>query len=221
MVITHAVTLSAPAGAGIGQNGVVSDAAFDEFSFLPAQADAIGVPVPPVRRVTHRLADGRTVSALRYGDPAAPVEVTFLHGAGLNAHTWDTTVLHAGLAALVVDLPGHGDSAWRDDAQYTGRTLAADVEPAIREWADGRAQVLVGHSLGGLTAASLAARHPELVRELVLVDISPASTRTGQRRRSARSSPAPPTGPAARNSSIERSRSAWAVRARQPREGCR
>ncbi|EZP25980.1 alpha/beta fold hydrolase [Microbacterium oleivorans] len=151
----------------------MSDAAFDEFSSLPAQADAIGVPVPPVRRVTHRLADGRTVSALRYGDPAAPVEVTFLHGAGLNAHTWDTTVLHAGLAALVVDLPGHGDSAWRDDAQYTGRTLAADVEPAIREWADGRAQVLVGHSLGGLTAASLAARHPELVRELVLVDISP------------------------------------------------
>ncbi|CAL4860468.1 alpha/beta hydrolase [Microbacterium sp. MM2322] len=151
----------------------MSDAAFDEFSYLPAQADAIGVPVLPVRRVTHRLADGRAVSALRFGAADTPPEVTFLHGAGLNAHTWDTTVLHLGLPALVLDLPGHGDSSWREDAQYTGQTLAADVAPAIREWTGGQPQVLVGHSLGGLTAAALAARHPELVRELVLVDISP------------------------------------------------
>ena len=151
----------------------VSDAAFDEFSYLPAQADALGIPVPPVRRLTHRLGDGRVISALRFGDSGSAPPVTFLHGAGLNAHTWDTTVLHLGLDALVLDLPGHGDSSWRDDARYTGRTLAADIEPAIREWTGGVAQVLVGHSLGGLTAAALAARHPDLVRSLVLVDISP------------------------------------------------
>ncbi len=33
--------------------------------------------------------------------------------------------------------------------------------------------MLVGQSLGGLTAASLAATHPELVRALVIVDITP------------------------------------------------
>ena len=80
----------------------------DEFSFLPAQAAelrAAGTPaeVPPVRRLTHALPDGRTVSALAYGD--APPVVTFLHGAGLNAHTWDTTVLALGLPALALDLP--------------------------------------------------------------------------------------------------------------------
>ena len=37
----------------------VSDDAFDEFSYLPAQGDALGVPVPPVRRLTHSLPDGR------------------------------------------------------------------------------------------------------------------------------------------------------------------
>ncbi len=154
----------------------MSDAAFDEFSFLPGQADAAGVAVPPVRRLAHGLPDGRTVGALQYGAPGAsrfaPPGVTFLHGAGLNAHTWDTTVLALGLPALVLDLPGHGDSSWREDATYSGATLAADVAPAVAAWTD-RPQIVVGHSLGGLTAAALAATHPELVAALILVDISP------------------------------------------------
>ncbi|MBN9213932.1 MAG: hydrolase [Microbacterium sp. SCN 70-200] len=148
----------------------------DEFSFLAAQAAEIGVAVPPVRRLNHTLADGRVVSALEYGDAAtgafgAPV-VTLLHGAGLNAHTWDTTILALGLPALSLDLPGHGDSSWRDDAAYVGRTLAADIADPITAWTDA-SQVLVGQSLGGLTAAALAASHPELVRALVIVDITP------------------------------------------------
>ncbi len=148
-----------------------SDAFDDEFQYLPAQAAALGLAsVPSVTRIAHALPDGRTVSALRFGE-GEPV-VTFLHGAGLNAHTWDTTILALGLPALAVDLPGHGDSSWRDDAAYTGRTLAADLHEAIAAWTD-RPQVLVGQSLGGLTAAALAATHPELVRELVVIDITP------------------------------------------------
>ena len=141
-----------------------------EFSFLDGQARSLSVAVPSVRRVSLPLADGRTLSALRYGDD--PVEVTLLHGAGLNAHTWDTTVLALGRPALSIDLAGHGDSSWREDANYTGRTLAADVIEALRAWTD-RPQVLVGQSLGGLTAAAVAARAPELVRDLIVVDITP------------------------------------------------
>ncbi|QRY41636.1 alpha/beta hydrolase [Microbacterium hominis] len=149
----------------------------DEFSFLAAQAAELGIDAPPpVRRLTHTLPDGRTVSALHYGDPTtgafAPPQVTLLHGAGLNAHTWDTTVLALGLPALAVDLPGHGDSSWRADATYAGGVLAADIAPAIAAWAPA-AQVLVGQSLGGLTGAALAAAHPDLVRELIVVDITP------------------------------------------------
>jgi len=149
----------------------------DEFQFLPAQAATVGADaIPPVRRLTYSLPDGRVVSALQYGDAAtgefAPPVVTFLHGAGLNAHTWDTTVLALGLPALSVDLPGHGDSSWRSDAAYAGRPLAVDIAGAVAEWTAGP-QVLVGQSLGGLTAAALAATDPELVRALVVVDITP------------------------------------------------
>lgn len=150
---------------------------FDEFSFLSAQAAGIGVTaIPPVRRLTLPLPDGRTVSALHYGDPVtgefAPPAVTFLHGAGLNAHTWDTTILALGRPALAIDLPGHGDSSWRADGAYTGRTLAADLADVLAHWAPAP-QLLVGQSLGGLCAAALAAAHPALVRALIVVDISP------------------------------------------------
>ena len=153
----------------------VSDPA-DEFSFLAEQATEAGIPgpLPHVERVALDLPDGRTLSALAYGweDAAPGPVVTFLHGAGLNAHTWDTVVLATGAPALAVDLPGHGESSWRDDAAYVARVLAPDVAAALERWTD-RPQVVVGHSLGGLTAAALAASRPDLVRELVIVDITP------------------------------------------------
>ncbi|MFE1645573.1 alpha/beta fold hydrolase [Microbacterium sp. P01] len=148
----------------------------DEFSFLGAQAADAGIegPLPHVERLSVALPDGRTLSALRFrpqGDDRSP-EVTFLHGAGLNAHTWDTTILALGLPALAIDLPGHGDSSWRDDLAYVARPLAADVVVGMDAWTD-RPQLLVGQSLGGLTAAAVAASRPDLVDELVVIDITP------------------------------------------------
>lgn len=160
----------------MGHNGRVSDP-IDEFSFFPEQAADAGIdrPLPRGERVSLTLADGRTLSALRYApadEPDAAPVVTFLHGAGLNAHTWDTTILALGLPALAIDLPGHGDSSWRDDAAYVARVLAPDVAAGIDAWARGP-QVLVGQSLGGLTAAAVAASRPGLVSELVVIDITP------------------------------------------------
>ena len=147
-----------------------------EFTYLPLQAQSIGAPVPPVERLTLALPDGREMSALRYGENAPTV--TLLHGAGLNAHTWDTTVLHLRQPALVIDLAGHGDSSWRDDADYSAHALAPDIVFALRKWTS-QPQVLVGQSLGGLTAAAVASTHPELVRELITVDITPGIDTSG------------------------------------------
>ncbi|MFJ6531801.1 alpha/beta fold hydrolase [Microbacterium sp. NPDC091662] len=148
------------------------DVAIDisEFSYLPAQADALGVALPSVERLTLPLADGRTLSALRFGADAP--RVTLLHGAGLNAHTWDTTSLAAQQPLLAIDLAGHGDSSWREDVDYTPRTLARDVAEALDAWTT-QPQLVVGQSLGGLTGAALAAVRPDLVSELIIVDITP------------------------------------------------
>lgn len=141
-----------------------------EFRYLPAQAEALGTDVPDVERIALTLPDGRTLSALRFGGDAP--EVTLLHGAGLNAHTWDGVVLRTARPCLVIDLAGHGDSSWRDDADYSPVRLAADVAVALEQWTS-TPQVLVGHSLGGLTASVVAAEHPAAIRSLVLVDIVP------------------------------------------------
>lgn len=141
-----------------------------EFNYLPAQAQAMGVSVPSVRRVTLPLPDGRHVSALRFGEETP--RVTLLHGAGLNAHTWDTTVLALQHPVLAIDLAGHGDSSWRGDVDYSPRALALDVAAALEAWTDGP-QLVVGQSLGGLTGAALAAARPDLVSELIVVDITP------------------------------------------------
>ncbi|MGO2747084.1 alpha/beta fold hydrolase [Microbacterium sp.] len=154
--------------------GVTTNAS--EVQYLPLQAHALGVPAPSATRVALTLPDGRELSALRYGT-GGPL-ITLLHGAGLNAHTWDTTVLHLQLPTLVIDLAGHGDSSWRDDADYSGRTLAPDVVLALQEWTS-EPQILVGQSLGGLTAAAVASTHPELVRALITVDITPGLDTSG------------------------------------------
>ncbi|MFC4140225.1 MULTISPECIES: alpha/beta hydrolase [unclassified Microbacterium] len=140
-----------------------------EFRYLPGQAAALGVTAPRAERLALPLPDGRTLSAIRYGDGSP--EVTLLHGAGLNAHTWDTTVLLLQRPALAIDLAGHGDSSWRDDLDYSPQTLAADVAIALDAWTESP-QVLVGQSLGGLTAVAVAAGRPASVRDLIIVDIT-------------------------------------------------
>ncbi len=141
----------------------------DEFAYLPENAAQAGVsgPLPPVSRI-----ERGPVSALRWG--TEPVKVVFLHGGGQNAHTWDTVILGLGLPALAVDLPGHGRSEWREDGDYGPALNAAAVESVIRELAP-EADLVVGMSLGGLTALRLAVTAPELVPKLVMIDVTPSA----------------------------------------------
>ena len=141
----------------------------DEFALLAENAEQVGAtgPLPPVKRL-----ESDPVSALKWG--AADPEVVFLHGGGQNAHTWDTVILGLGVPALAVDLPGHGRSAWREDGDYGPKLNADTLAPVLREWAPAP-RLIVGMSLGGLTALRLAATQPALVPELVLVDVTPSA----------------------------------------------
>ena len=101
--------------------------------------------------------------------------VVFLHGLfgqGRN-FTQVAKALEPGLRSLLVDLPNHGRSPWTGRVDYVA--VADVVAETLRSgYAAGEPVHLVGHSMGGKVAMVLALRHPELVRRLVVVDISPA-----------------------------------------------
>jgi pimeloyl-ACP methyl ester carboxylesterase len=153
--------------------------AYDELALFHENAEEYGIPWtgPPVVARTAVEVDrpsGRAVSALLWGTDSP--EIVFVHGGAQNAHTWDTVALALGRPALAVDLPGHGHSGWRDDLAYSPMTNAEDIAVAIEHLAPSAA-VVVGMSLGGLTSIALAARRPDLVRKLILVDVTPGVDR--------------------------------------------
>ena len=126
--------------------------------------------MPKVERIAMQLADGRTLSALKWG--SASPEVLFVHGSAQNAHTWDTVILAMGISEVAIDLPGHGHSSWRKDGDYGPNVLAPDVATAIETWALD-AKLIVGMSLGGLTTIALAGMRGDLANQIVVVDITP------------------------------------------------
>ena len=152
----------------------------DEFQYLEEDAERMGVS-PPLPRVERREVDGvggDRLGALVWGDSAP--RLAFVHGAGLHAHAWDSVILGVGRPAVAIDLPGHGESRWRDAFDYTPESMADSVAAGIRATAESPV-TLVGHSLGGLTSIVIAARNPDLVGALVVIDSVPrdlgASTR--------------------------------------------
>lgn len=150
---------------------------YDEFGMFGDNAEEFGIQysaAPTVRRESVLLGDGRRLSALLWGDREP--EFVLLHGGAQNAHTWDTVALALGQPLLALDLPGHGRSSWREDKAYWPQENARAVAKAIRTLAPNAAAV-VGMSLGGLTALALSQHAPELVRRLVLVDVTPGVNR--------------------------------------------
>ena len=149
---------------------------YDEFGLFHENAEEFGIPYdgpPVVRREAVEVGPGRHLSSLVWG--TAPPELVLLHGGAQNAHTWDTVALALARPLVAVDLPGHGHSDGPGEGADSVRGYAADVERVVRALAPD-ARVVVGMSLGGLTALALASRAPELVRSLVLVDVTPGVT---------------------------------------------
>ena len=152
---------------------------YDEFAYFADNAAEFGIAYdgpPAVRRTFVEVAPSRLVSALVWG--SSPPELVLIHGGAQNAHTWDTVALALDRPLVAVDLPGHGhsDAAAPGAGHVRAESLAADVGVAITALAPG-AVAVVGMSLGGLTAIALADSRPELVRRLVLVDITPGVNR--------------------------------------------
>lgn len=103
------------------------------------------------------------------GDDGAP-PVLLLHGILGSARTWDWMMprLVGDHRVLRLDFRGHGGSD-RAPGRYRMVDYVSDAA-AVCDQVVGAPCVIVGHSLGGATAAGLAQTRPELVRGVVLED---------------------------------------------------
>jgi len=143
--------------------------------------------VPVGGRSGFVLLEQRQVHYLEWGHAGLPA-VVCLHGGGQTAYMFEQ--LGARFAGrfhvLAWDAPDHGDSDPLDDSPAAGppldrHALAADVAPLLAEFGIGRA-VLVGASMGGIVSITVAARRPELVGGVVLVDVGHRLETAGVRR---------------------------------------
>ncbi|GHH45024.1 alpha/beta fold hydrolase [Streptomyces candidus] len=97
----------------------------------------------------------------------------YVHGLGASSPAYYTEVavhpLLAGRRSLLVDLLGHGLSDRPTDFDYSLEAHADTLATALTS-ANVTGAELIAHSMGGSVAIVLAARHPQLVSRLVLVD---------------------------------------------------
>lgn len=109
--------------------------------------------------------------------------ILFIHG--LSYFSWDwlevAAVLASGRECAAMDLRGFGDSGWSAAKDYSVPTMARDLACVLDHLGWNRA-VLIAHSMGGRSAAYLAAREPQRVAGLVLVDYSPENAPAGSKR---------------------------------------
>ncbi|MGW7053494.1 alpha/beta fold hydrolase [Streptomyces sp. NPDC054887] len=115
---------------------------------------------------------------------ASSQPLILLHGGGQTRHAWDRTgprLATLGWQVIAPDLRGHGGSEWSADGGYDLDLFAADVRALVT--ACGDRPVLVGASLGGLSALLAAGETPRAtIRALVLVDVAHRPDPRGARR---------------------------------------
>ncbi len=98
-----------------------------------------------------------------------------LHGLSAMCRIWDrlSLALQDRYHLIAIDQRGHGDSSWPQAPEYGTEDYVGDLE-AVFDALDLDRFALVGLSMGGVNAMAYAARHPERVTRLVVVDIRPA-----------------------------------------------
>jgi pimeloyl-ACP methyl ester carboxylesterase len=107
-----------------------------------------------------------------WGDGAA-WPVLLMHGGGQTRHAWGNTarvLAESGWQAVSLDLRGHGDSEWALNGDYSFTAYAMDCVAVADQL--GRPPVLVGASLGGISAMLAEGGTDRVVSSaLVIVDI--------------------------------------------------
>ena len=170
--------IMAPAGATLPVGALLAVTAPEEIADSDIDAFVAGFAVPEpatepgaeaeAARPRELDAGGLRLRCLDLGEgPGIPV--LLLHGFGADLNTWMFTqpTLAEGRRVIALDLPGHGGST-KEAGAADVKSLSKAAESALDALGIERVH-LVGHSMGGAVAASLAVHGPERIASLTLI----------------------------------------------------
>ncbi len=107
------------------------------------------------------------LNAIHHGE-GHPENLLICHGLYGSARNWGVIAKRLSDIRNVtcVDMRNHGNSPWFESHSYP------DMAQDLTDFADGD---VLGHSMGGKAAMTLALTHPDRVRRLIVADIAPVS----------------------------------------------
>ena len=130
-----------------------------------------------ILRLPHRIVtteDDVRLVVRESGSSLAPLTVVLVHGYCLRMQSWHLQHPHLQeqwgreVRAVFYDQRGHGESGFSGASQCTIAQLGRDLGRVIDEVAPHGPVVVVGHSMGGMTAIALASQRPELFGERIV-----------------------------------------------------
>src|SRR5438034_10030481 len=149
----------------------------DTTKLMEAAAKAQNLNPPAIVAPTdHNVKlNGINFHYLDWGNPQLP-HVVLLHGGSLTAHTWDMAalLLRDKYHLVALDQRGHGDTDWTPDNQLdrdNGELMLEDTRQFIEHLGYDRLS-LVGMSMGGMNTIRYAARYPERLDAVGIVDVA-------------------------------------------------
>ena len=113
------------------------------------------------------------LNTLTYGTDTTRAPLMIVHGLFGSARNWNVIAKRMSETRRVIapDMRNHGGSFWAESHSY--RDMAGDLSEVIA--ANGGVVDLVGHSMGGKAAMTLALTQPAQVARLLVVDIAPVT----------------------------------------------
>lgn len=136
--------------------------------------------------ISHQTARARSGElSIHYRRLGNPGQTPILIVHGLSYFSWDwlpaAQALGANREVIAMDMRGFGDSDRSPERDYSVPSMAQDIL-AVMDHAGWKRAVLMGHSMGGRSTTYVAAKQPELVAALVLVDYTPENSPAGTKR---------------------------------------
>lgn len=118
------------------------------------------------------LPHGVTLSCRAEGRSGQPV-LMFVHGFPEGAFIWDELMAHFGdrYRCIAPNLRGYASSSAPSEVEaYRAKHLVADLAALIDQQAGGKVAALIAHDWGGAVAWNVAAQHPEMLKQLVIIN---------------------------------------------------